>query len=231
MTNLIVKCNKQNIKTIIAKIATFYMNAKIYKYKHAYGWDDVLRDINKAQSDTDYVFANATTDDWQRRGYVPIRNKFGWAFGCEKIKENNVDVFYIRDAENCKNLTISLQPPKQQSSTKKDYRILRTKPLFGFRFVMHNKTKEYNLIDNDGKLLTQWFKNIKRPFQTPYGKNKVIAYINIGGIAHSLHLDGTTQDLNRTWLNFAGECCSQNDNYTDLLLELYYSNWYSMLYS
>lgn len=39
----------------------------------------------------------------------------------------------------------------------KPYRKLTTKPLFGYTYVMNNK-REYNLIDKNGRLITQWFK-------------------------------------------------------------------------
>ena len=83
------------------------------------------------------------------------------------------------------------------------YRRLRTKPLFGYRFVM-NGTKEYNLIDQNGKLITQWFRNIKR-LPKPYGKYQTIAYLNIEGHLCALGLYGKVYDMNRLWKDMYSE--------------------------
>lgn len=235
MTKLIVTFNNINdYNRVIAKIASFYINAKTYKYQHAYGWDDALNDICKAESNIDFSLADATTKDWQNKKYIPIRNEFGWCFGCIKGKEGNNEVYFIKDAENCKNLDIPLNQWKHNNSTnnisKKDFKILRTKPLFGYRFVLHNKTKEYNLVDKDDKLVTQWFTKIYRPFKEPYGPNKVIAYVNIKNYAYALMIDGQVHSLDKKWENFIGENIS-NDEYVDKLNEKYYKYWYSLFYS
>lgn len=70
-------------------------------------------------------------------------------------------------------------------------------PLFGYSFVMNDK-KEYNLIDGNGKLLTQWFKAIK-PLKQPYGKYQIIAYINVGGFFCALGYNGQVYNMNKTW--------------------------------
>ena len=96
-------------------------------------------------------------------------------------------------------------PKDRKKSTPKAYRLLTTKPLFGYRFVMNNKN-EYNLIDQNEKLITQWFRNIKR-LPKPYGEHQIIAYINVGGHLGALGLDGKMYDLNKLWKDaYLSEC-------------------------
>lgn len=83
------------------------------------------------------------------------------------------------------------------------YRKLRTKPLFGYRFVINGKG-EYNLIDQSGKLITQWFRNFKR-LTKPYGKYQTIAYLNIEGHLCALGLYGKVYDMNRLWKDMYSE--------------------------
>lgn len=96
-------------------------------------------------------------------------------------------------------------PKVKKKSAPKEYRLLTTKPLFGYRFVMNNK-KEYNLIDQNEKLITQWFRNIKR-LPKPYGEHQIIAYINVSGHLGALGLDGKMYDLNKLWKDaYLSEC-------------------------
>ena len=98
-----------------------------------------------------------------------------------------------------------LIPKDKKKSTPKTYRLLTTKPLFGYRFVMNNK-KEYNLIDQNGKLITQWFRNIKR-LQKPYGEYQIIAYINVRGQLCGLGYDGKVYNINKLWKDaYLSEC-------------------------
>ena len=94
----------------------------------------------------------------------------------------------------------------KNSKPKKQYRRLTRKPLFGYSFVMNDR-KEYNLIDSNENLLTQWFRDI-RPINKPqpYGKYQIIAYINVGGFFCALGYDGQVYNLNKTWK----EMCSEN---------------------
>ena len=68
-----------------------------------------------------------------------------------------------------------------------------------------NDKKEYNLIDGNEKLLTQWFNAIK-PLQQPYGKYQIIAYINVDGYFCALGYDGKVYNMNKTWK----EMCAEN---------------------
>lgn len=61
-----------------------------------------------------------------------------------------------------------------------------------------NDRKEYNLIDSNGQLVTQWFKAIK-PLQNPYGKYQIIPYINVGGWFCALSYNGQVHNLGKTW--------------------------------
>lgn len=98
-----------------------------------------------------------------------------------------------------------LIPKNKKKSTPKEFRILTTKPLFGYRFVMNNK-KEYNLIDQNGKLITQWFRNVKR-LQKPYGEYQIIAYINVRGQLCGLGYDGKVYNINKLWKDaYLSEC-------------------------
>lgn len=136
---------------------------------------------------------------------LPYRLGFVY-FTCEYVKRNRIiiitDFYFNLRAINTWYLNrghaagiIKVNPPQKP---KKPYRLLSSKkPLFGYRFVMNDK-KEYNLINDDGKLITKWFRMIK-PFKKPYGKYQIIAYINVGGFAHALAYDGKVYGLNRTW--------------------------------
>ena len=76
--------------------------------------------------------------------------------------------------------------------------------MLDYSFVMNDK-KEYNLIDGNEKLLTQWFNAIK-PLQQPYGKYQIIAYINADGYFCALGYDGKVYNMNKTWK----EMCAEN---------------------
>lgn len=98
-----------------------------------------------------------------------------------------------------------LIPKSKEKQKSKGYHIITTKPLFGYRYVMNNK-KEYNLIDANGKLLTQWFRNIQ-PLTKPYGKYQIIAYINIGGCLCGLGYNGKVYNMNTAWNDaYLNEC-------------------------
>ena len=100
-----------------------------------------------------------------------------------------------------------LIPKDKKNYQSKSYRKLTTKPLFGYTYVMNNK-KEYNLIDKNGKLITQWFRNIQ-PLSKPYGKYQIIAYININGYLYALGYNGNTYNMNTTWNDaYLNECIS-----------------------
>lgn len=77
--------------------------------------------------------------------------------------------------------------------------------MFGYTYVINNN-KEYNLVDAKGKLVTQWFKNIK-PLSKPYGNHQIIAYVNIGGYMYTLGYDGKTYCLGKLWSDtYLSEC-------------------------
>lgn len=69
---------------------------------------------------------------------------------------------------------------------------------------MINDKKEYNLIDNNGRFFTQWFKAIK-PLSEPYGKYQIIAYINAGGSFCGLGNDGHVYNLGKAWKDMVSE--------------------------
>ena len=85
--------------------------------------------------------------------------------------------------------------PKEKTRIRKNWRKINKQPLFGYQYIINNK-REYNLINNQEQPITQWFKDIKTQFQQPYGQYKIIAYLNIGGFAYALSIDGQTYPLN-----------------------------------
>ena len=108
----------------------------------------------------------------------------------------------------------SIIPKDKLPKPRKPYRMLTTKPLYGYRFVMNDK-KEYNLIDSKGNLITRWFRAIK-PVPKPFGQYNVIAYINVGGFAYCLCMDGKTWSTERPWKELFGEGRNTNG---DMLFE------------
>lgn len=148
-----------------------------------------------------------------RRG--DYKYKLGYSLGiahvkCDYIGRNRILLITNYDINTSalfswKNMSSasSMMPRTRVRPTPLGFRRLRTKPLFGYRFVMNGK-KEYNLIDQNGKLITQWFRNIKR-LPKPYGKYQTIAYLNIGGHLCALGLYGKVYDMNRLWKDMYSE--------------------------
>lgn len=150
-----------------------------------------------------------------RRG--EYKYKLGFALGIAHVKCEYVGrkrVLIITDYEINTEALFSwykntsqngIVPREKKKYEPKGFRKLTTKPLFGYTYVMNNN-KEYNLVDAKGKLVTQWFKNIK-PLSKPYGNHQIIAYVNIGGYMHALGYDGKTYYLGKLWSDaYLSEC-------------------------
>ena len=182
------------------KIRQFYLNVA-KKFKNDYSLDLLNKNIDDAlnaiyQIENGIPRREPILTRWKglyMASYM-VNGKTRWNYAY-RIED---DIVYIEDACHAQNM--HGLPPSSKFSTfsvKTKYRRLTKKPLFGYPFVMNAK-KEYNLIDNNGRLITQWFKAIK-PFQKPYGKYQIIAYINVGGWLCALGYDGKVYNLNRTW--------------------------------
>lgn len=89
------------------KIAQFYIRAKFLKYKHSYGWDEVLRDIDLAANNTDFRPHGASKQDWINHGYRVVINGRGWAFAY--LMDENGDMV-IYDVDNYRNLNVRINP-------------------------------------------------------------------------------------------------------------------------
>lgn len=135
-------------------------------------------------------------------------------FSCEYI--NNQRVIFVTDIDfndkaidnwrGLKSKNVGITPQNNQSANNKaevKYQPLN-KTLFGYRYVKDTNNGRYNLLNKEGKLITQWFSNI-RPKRQPYGKYNIIALINIEGRAYALGLDGQTYSMNRTWKELYSE--------------------------
>lgn len=131
-------------------------------------------------------------------------------FDCKYI--NNQRVIFVTDIDfnsrainnwqALKSKNVGITPQNNQPTKVKYRRLKRT--LFGYGYVKNTDNGRYNLLNKDGKLLTQWFSDI-RPKKQPYGKYDIIAYINIGGMAYALGLDGQTYTMNRRWKELYSE--------------------------
>lgn len=189
-------------------IYSFYTNVA-KKYKNTYSSELMLTNIDDAydaiyQIENGLLRRNPIISRW--KGYymasyaVEGQTRWNFAYRIEG------DTIYVEDAchsQNMSEFTSSIPTTQQQ------FRKLTTKPLYGYSFVMNDK-KEYNLIDNNGRLITQWFKAIK-PFQKPYGKYQIIAYINVRGEFCALGYDGSVYGLNKLWQ----EMYAENKNILD----------------
>ena len=143
-----------------------------------------------------------------RRG--KYKYQLGYSLGiahvqCEYIGRNRVLIITNYEINNKvlftwkrRNGKGGIIPNPKKSKPQKEYITLTKKPLFGYRFVMHKTTKKYNLINNEGKLLTYWFNDI-RTLNQPMGQYQVIAYINCGGMGYALCLNGRIYPLQRMW--------------------------------
>lgn len=188
------------------EINTFYYNVCL-KYKYSYSIDLMLKNLNDAY-DAIYQIENGllrrkptiTRWDGLHMASYMVDGKTRWNF----VYRIENDTIYVEDACHAQNMSEFTN--SQNSQGKISYRKLRTKPLFGYSFVMNDK-KEYNLADDNGKLLTHWFKSIK-PINKPepYGKYQIIAYINVGGYFCALGYDGKVYNINKTWK----EMCAEN---------------------
>ncbi len=180
------------------KIRQFYINVA-RKFNQTYSLELLNKNIDDAL-DAIYQIENGLTrrkptiSRWRglfMASYCVGKTRWNYAYRIEG------DTVYVEDACHAQNMRDYSTPMQSNLSTKNKYRKLTKKPLYGYSFVMNDK-KEYNLIDNSGRLITDWFKAIK-PLQQPYGKYQIIAYINVKGWLCALGQNGKVYNLNRTW--------------------------------
>ena len=167
------------------KITKFYFNAKLRKYKHSYGWDEVFKDIQLSSQDKNLIPTNKTKQDWLSIGYNVARNKRGWAFAYI-VKD---DTMYIYDAENCRNLTVDYQNnatftifnqgEKQQDNIPMGYKISARRLDDGYIYLYKN-----------GQQLPNYrFNEIRKIFHK-YKNGEVYAIGLYGGKQFKITLDG-----------------------------------------
>lgn len=185
ITNIEIRTNLYDI------ISQFYFNAKIKKYKHSYGWDEVLKDIQLSSQDKNLISTNKTTNEWLSNGYNVARNRRGWAFAYA-IKD---DTMYIYDAENCRNLTVDYQNTAPFTMTySKNVQQSEWFPI-GYKIIAHQAEDGYVYLYKNGQQLPNYrFNKIESNFRQHkngeiyaiglYGDKKF--KITLDGIAHSL---------------------------------------------
>ena len=96
-----------NYSKIINRISQYYINAKQYKYPNSYDWSEVFNDIQLAEADINFLPCSKSKPEWEKAGYIVIRNSRDWAFACIHEGED----ILILDADNCKCLTMGNSHP------------------------------------------------------------------------------------------------------------------------
>ena len=212
-------------KQVQTSIYTFYTNVA-KKYCNTYSLDLMAKNISNAYSSI-YNIENGLMrrkpiiKQWN--GYF-MANTDKWYFAY-KIVENTI---YIEDARHSQNMsefstsnTLSNQQQHSNRVQKKSQYKLTGDNMFGYRVVKLKNKNQYNLIKQDGALLcTQWF-NAIHPLPNLYGKYKIMAYVNIGGLTHALSKDGKVYSLknlreNKCIDNIAYENVGEWDIVTEL---------------
>ena len=195
MTKVKYKISKQ----VQTSIYTFYTNVA-KKYCNTYSLDLMAKNISNAYSSI-YNIENGLMrrkpiiKQWN--GYF-MANTDKWYFAY-KIVENTI---YIEDARHSQNMsefstsnTLSNQQQHSNRVQKKSQYKLTGDNMFGYRVVKLKNKNQYNLIKQDGALLcTQWF-NAIHPLPNLYGKYKIMAYVNVGGLLYALSKDGKVYSL------------------------------------
>lgn len=173
------------------KITKFYFNAKLKKYKHSYGWEEVFKDIQLSSQDKNLIPTNKTKQDWLSIGYNVARNKRGWAFAYT-VKE---DIMYIYDAENCRNLTVDYQNTALFTMTGlKKVQQNEWIPI-GYRITAHQAEDGYVYLYKNGNQLPNYrFNKIIKPFYK-YKNGEIYAIGLYGGKQFKITLDGIARAL------------------------------------
>ena len=147
------------------RIAEFYINAKRLKYGSAYSWDKVIKDIELAQSDTNFTPCGASKQEWIDAGYNVVRNARNWAFAYQMQNE----IMYIYDVENCKYLDVpiksqnNLNTYNQLSSVKSAQQPRGFAMGYGFSAYRADNGFIY-LYKNRQRIQDYWFNEIEKNF-------------------------------------------------------------------
>ena len=109
--NVITRIILRNKQSITRRIVLFYSRAKTLKYKHAYGWDDAVRDMTLAYNDMNLSPSNSTKDKWLRLGYDTAKNtrEWGFAYKLKAVGRSGNDILCtmtIYDTDKCQNLKV-----------------------------------------------------------------------------------------------------------------------------
>ena len=182
-----------DIIRITNRISEFYVNAKRVKYKHNYGWDEVLKDIDLARTDTNFTPYNSSKQDWIIAGYKVVVNKRGWAFAY--LIDNSGDMV-IYDVENYRNLDIPIRASSdlglyQQLSSVKSVQPKAYSPIgFGWWAVQHDDGYIY-IHDRKGNIMPNIrFNEIVKVFRKRRDDANVYAVGQYGGKNFKLYLNG-----------------------------------------
>ena len=112
MMNLVIRIAFSIYNRIRQRISQFYIRAKTIKYKHAYGWNDVVRDAILALNDLHLKPSDFTKEEWMNMGYDTAVNDREWdfAYTLKEVGRNGYQVFCImtiHDADKSQNLKVS----------------------------------------------------------------------------------------------------------------------------
>ena len=177
------------------KIADFYINAKKYKYRETYGWDDVERDFNLAFQDMQLIPSSKTIVEWLNNGFNVARNKRGWAFAYT-IEDN---VIYVHDVINCKYLTLDYQNTAQ-FTTYTQNKIQQYKVIgdagYGYKIAQSTVDNKSSIITPQGKCLTKFvFDQIIGFHHSSNDYNTIYAVGFQGNRVFAIYQDGNIQVL------------------------------------
>ena len=173
------------------KFADFYINAKKYKYRETYGWDDVERDFNLAFQDMQLLPSSKTITEWLNNGFNVARNKRGWAFAYI-IKD---DTMYIYDVENCRNLTIDYQNTSPFTTYTKGKISSNEWVSIRYGITAYRAEDGYIYLYKNGQKLPNYrFNEIIKPFYK-YQNGEIYAIGLYGSKQFKITLDGIARAL------------------------------------
>lgn len=168
------------------------LTPNVFKYGSAYGWEEVLNDIDLAQSDTNFTPYNSSKRNWIRAGYNVVINKRGWAFAY--LMDNSGDMV-IYDVDNYRNLDIHIKGTKNLSLYQNLSSVKPTQPKqytpigYGWWVIRQSDGYLYIKHKNESIMNGVRFNQIIKPFRKrrddanvyavgQYGDNKFKLYLN-----------------------------------------------------
>lgn len=210
-------------KQVQTSIYTFYTNVA-KKYSNTYSLDLMAKNISNVYTSI-YKIENGlmrrkpTIKQW--KGYF-MANTSKWHFAYKIVE----DTIYIEDARHSQNMSefssLNMNSNNKQQTNRRQKKVQYKQTgenVFGYRVVKLKGYDNYNLINHDGTLLcTHWF-NAIHPLPNLYGKYKIMAYINVGGLLYALSKDGKVYSLNNLHENVDNQT-TDNKRTTIVLTEL-----------